>query len=42
MAALRSGWAQACACYLVAYVNFYKGAGVNVIRLGFLNEPELS
>ncbi|KAK3692727.1 glycoside hydrolase superfamily, partial [Podospora appendiculata] len=35
-------WRQAYADYLVAYVNFYKAAGVNVTHLGFLNEPEYS
>ncbi|KAK3295982.1 glycoside hydrolase superfamily [Chaetomium fimeti] len=35
-------WRQAYADYLVAYVKFYAAAGVNVTRLGFLNEPDFS
>lgn len=35
-------WRQAYANYLVAYVKFYAAAGVNVTRLGFLNEPDFS
>ncbi|KAK3380053.1 glycoside hydrolase superfamily [Lasiosphaeria ovina] len=35
-------WRQAYADYLVAYVKFYRDAGVNVSHLGFLNEPEFS
>ncbi|KAH6636587.1 glycoside hydrolase superfamily [Chaetomium tenue] len=33
---------QAYANYLVAYIKFYAAAGVNVTRLGFLNEPDFS
>ncbi len=35
-------WKQAYANYLVAYVNYYAAAGVNVTHLGFLNEPDYS
>ncbi|KAK4190117.1 putative glucosylceramidase 4, partial [Podospora australis] len=33
-------WRQAYADYLVAYINFYAEAGVNITHLGFLNEPD--
>ncbi|KAL2260338.1 hypothetical protein VTK26DRAFT_5667 [Humicola hyalothermophila] len=35
-------WRQAYANYLVAYINLYKEAGVNISHLGFLNEPDYS
>ncbi|KAL2145985.1 hypothetical protein VTI28DRAFT_5642 [Corynascus sepedonium] len=35
-------WRQAYANYLVAYINFYAEAGVNITHLGFLNEPDYS
>jgi O-glycosyl hydrolase len=35
-------WRQVYADYLVAYIKFYAAAGVNVTRLGFLNEPDFS
>ncbi|OAA57846.1 glycoside hydrolase family 30 protein [Niveomyces insectorum RCEF 264] len=35
-------WQQAYADYLLAYVGFYKDAGVTISHLGFLNEPEFS
>ncbi|KAJ9150710.1 Glycoside hydrolase family 30 protein [Pleurostoma richardsiae] len=35
-------WRQAYANYLLAYVNYYAQAGVNITHLGFLNEPEFS
>lgn len=35
-------WRQAYANYLLAYVDFYAQAGVNISHLGFLNEPEFA
>ncbi len=39
---IAADWRQAYADYLLAYVGFYKDAGVTVSHLGFLNEPEFS
>lgn len=39
---IAADWKQAYADYLLAYVGFYKDAGVTVSHLGFLNEPEYS
>lgn len=35
-------WKQAYADYLVQYITYYKGVGVDVTHLGFLNEPDLT
>lgn len=35
-------WKQAYANYLVQYLTYYKGIGVDITHLGFLNEPELT
>ncbi|CRG89500.1 glucosylceramidase [Talaromyces islandicus] len=35
-------WRQAYADYLVQYVKFYEGEGMNITHLGFLNEPDIT
>ncbi|KAJ4301939.1 hypothetical protein N0V90_004035 [Kalmusia sp. IMI 367209] len=35
-------WKQAFANYLVQYLTYYKGIGVDITHVGFLNEPDLT
>jgi O-glycosyl hydrolase len=35
-------WKQAYADYLVQYITYYKGVGVDITHVGFLNEPDLT